>query len=125
MIFKPRQNTLPLTKQIFIEFLYKVPSSEFILISTLRGKPMLILLRLRFLNLSGYFGKLNTISICPQNLFLHYIMRFSIHILLTAISFGPLLMSPASHKSTYYRKEHSGQSLRLTTSLQLNLFLQI
>ena len=24
MIFRPRQNTLPLTKQIFIEFLYKV-----------------------------------------------------------------------------------------------------
>jgi len=43
------------------------------LISTLRGKPMLILLRLRFLNLSGYFIKLNTI--CPQNVFLHYIMR--------------------------------------------------
>ena len=41
---------------------------------------MLMLLRLRFLNLSGYFIKLNTI--CPQNLFLHYIMRLFIHILL-------------------------------------------
>ena len=27
MTFIPRQNTLPLTKQIFIEFLYKVPRS--------------------------------------------------------------------------------------------------
>ena len=42
-------------------------SSEFMLISTLRGKLMLILLRLRFLNLPGYFIKLNTI--CTQNLF--------------------------------------------------------
>ena len=35
---------------------------------------------LRFLNLSGYFIKPSTI--CPQNLFLHYIMRLFIHILL-------------------------------------------
>ena len=93
------------------------------MISTLCEKPMLMLLRLRFLNLSGYFIKLNTI--CPQNLFLHYIMRLFIHILLTVISFGPLLMSPTSHESSYYRKEESGPSLRRITSLQLNLFLQI
>ena len=53
------------------------------LISTLRGKLMSILLRLRFLSLSGYFIKLNTI--CPQNLSLHYTMRLFIHILLNAI----------------------------------------
>ena len=53
------------------------------LISTLRGKLMSILFPLRFLNLSGYFIKLNTI--CPQNLFLHYTMPLFIHILLTAI----------------------------------------
>ena len=75
------------------------------MISTLRGKPMLILLRLRFLNPSGYFIKLNTI--CPQNVFLHYIMRLFIHILLTAISFGPLLMSPTSHESTYYPQKRT------------------
>ena len=40
--------------------------SKFILISTLSGKLMSILLRLRFLNLSGYFIKWNTIF--PQNL---------------------------------------------------------
>ena len=80
---------------------------------------MLILLRLRFLNLSGYFIKLNTN--CPQNLFLHYIIRLFIHILLTAISFGPLLMSPTSHESSYYRKEQSWRSLRLTTPLFANL----
>ena len=90
MIFRPRQKTLPITRQvlIIIEIMYLnkyiiLSSSEFILISTLRGKLMLILLRLRFLNLSGYFIKLNTI--CPQNLFLHYTMRLFIHILLTAI----------------------------------------
>ena len=49
----------------------------------LRGKLMSILLRLRFLNLSGYFIKRNTI--CPQNLFLRYTMLLFIHILLTAI----------------------------------------
>ena len=53
------------------------------LISTLRGKLMSILLRLRFLSLSGYFIKLNTI--CHQNLSLHYTMRLFIHILLNAI----------------------------------------
>ena len=53
------------------------------LISTLRGKLMSILLRLRFLNLSGYFIKLNTIF--PQNLSLHYTMRLFILILLNAI----------------------------------------
>ena len=53
------------------------------LINTLRGKLMSILFPLRFLNLSGYFIKLNTI--CPQNLFLHYTTRLFIHILLTAI----------------------------------------
>ena len=41
---------------------------------------MLLLLRLRFRNLSGYFIQLNTI--CPQNLFLHYTMPLFIHILL-------------------------------------------
>ena len=88
MIFRPRQKTLPITRQvlIIIEIMYLnkyiiLISSEFILISTLRGKLMLILLRLRFVNLSGYFIKLNTI--CPQNLFLHYTMF--IFILLTAI----------------------------------------
>ena len=90
MIFRPRQKTLPITRQvlIIIEIMYLnkyiiLSSSEFILISTLRGKLMLILLRLRFLNLSGYFIKLNTI--CTQNLFLHYTMRLFIHILPTAI----------------------------------------
>ena len=53
------------------------------LISILRGKLMSILLRLRFLNLSGYFIKLNTIF--PQSLSLHYTMRLFIHILLNAI----------------------------------------
>ena len=74
MIFRPRQKTLPITRQvlIIIEIMYLnkyiiLISSEFILISTLRGKLMLILLRLRFLNLPGYFIKLNTI--CTQNLF--------------------------------------------------------
>ena len=65
-ISRPRQKTLPFTRQIIIEnnVLNKyiiLSSSEFILISTLRGKLMLILLPLRFRNLSGYFIKLNTI----------------------------------------------------------------
>ena len=65
-----------------VELYHKIilSSSEFMLISTLRGKVMLILLRLRFLNLSGHFIKLNTI--CPQNLFLYYTMRLFIHVLL-------------------------------------------
>ena len=66
---------------------------------------MLIFLRLRFLNLSGYFIKLNTI--CPQNLFLHYTMRLFIHILPSAIKFGPLLMSSTRSEFIYYRKEQS------------------
>ena len=88
MIFRPRQKTLSITKQIIKENnalgqVDNIKSSEFILISTLRGKLMLIFLRLRFLNLSGYFIKLN--ATCPQNLFLHYTMRLFIHILPTAI----------------------------------------
>ena len=90
MLFRPRQKTLPITRQIIIEnnVLEQVDNIkflEFILISTLHtvhGKLILILLQLRFLNLSGYFIKLNTIG--PQNLFLHYTMHLFIHILLTA-----------------------------------------
>ena len=50
------------------------------MISSLRGKLMLLLLRLRFRNLSGYFIQLNTIFL--QNLFLHYTMPLFIHMLL-------------------------------------------
>ena len=58
-------------------------SSESILNSTLREILVLILLQLRFLNLSGYFTKATTIY--PQYLILHYIMHLFTHILPTAI----------------------------------------
>ena len=72
MIFRPRQKTLPVTRQIIIEnnVLEQVDNTKFLGVyidQHLTWKTHVNLLRLRFLNLSGYFIKLNTI--CPQNLF--------------------------------------------------------
>ena len=91
MIFRPRQKTLPITRQIIIEnnVLEQVDNTKFFAVyidqhlTWKTHNDMLSLLRLRFLNLSGYFIKLNTIY--PQNLFLHYTMPLFIHSLLTAI----------------------------------------
>ena len=91
MIFRPRQKTLPITRQVIIKnnVLEQVDNTKFFAVyidqhlTWKTHNDMLILLRLRFLSLSGYFVKLNTI--CPQNLFLHYTMPLFIHILLTAI----------------------------------------
>ena len=88
MIFRPKQKTLPITTQIIIEnnALEQVDNFKFLGVyidQHLTWKLMLIFLRLRFLNLSGYFIKLN--AICPQNLVLHYTMGLFIHILPTAI----------------------------------------
>ena len=54
-------------------------SLEFRLINNLHEKRMLILFRLTFLNLRGFFIKLN--ANCPQNPFLHTVMGLIIHIL--------------------------------------------
>ena len=126
MIFRPRQQTSPINWQIENNVLEQVDNTKFLGVyidQHLTRKTHVNLLWLRFLKLSSYFIKLNTI--CPQNLFLHYSMPLFIHILLTTIWFGPLLTSPTCNEFTYYGKEQSGRSLRLTTRLQVNLFLQI
>ena len=73
IIFRPRQKTLPIIRQIILEsnVLEQVDNTKFLGVyidQHLEWKPHVnFILRLRFLNLSGYFTKLNTI--CPQNLF--------------------------------------------------------
>ena len=89
MIFRPRQKTLPNTRQIILEnnVLEQVAKTKFLGVyidQHLEWKTHCdSLLRLKFLNLSDYFIKPNTT--CPQILFLHYTMHLFIPILLTAI----------------------------------------
>ena len=71
-VFRPRQKTLPITRQIILEnyVLEQVDNTKFLGVyidQHLEWKTHVNILQLRFLNLSGYFIKLNTI--CPQNLF--------------------------------------------------------
>ena len=79
------------------------------MISTLRGKLMLILLRLRFRNLSGYFIKLNTI--CPQNLFLHNTLPFFIHILLQFNLGLYLCHQPATYLYNYLLQKRTVRAI--------------
>ena len=86
MIFRPRQQTSPINWQIENNVLEQVDNTKFLGVyidQHLTRKTHVNLLWLRFLKLSSYFIKLNTI--CPQNLFLHYSMPLFIHILLTTI----------------------------------------
>ena len=72
VIFRPRQKPVPIARQIILEnnVLEQVDNTKFLRVyidQHLEWKTPVNLLWLRFLNLSGYFIKLNTI--CPQNLF--------------------------------------------------------
>ena len=92
MIFRPRQKTLPITRQIILEnyVLEQVDNTKF---------------------LGVYIDQ-------------HLEWKTHVNIIAAKISITFLLMSPTYNEFTYYRKEQSGRSLKLTTRLQVDLFLQ-
>ena len=90
MIFRPRQKTLPITRQILIEnnVLEEVDNTKFLGVyidQHLTWKTHVNFIAAKISESVGLFYKA-TNTICPQNLFLrHYTLRVFIHILLTAI----------------------------------------
>ena len=88
MIFRPRQKTLPINRQIIIEnnVLEQVDNPKFLEVyidQHLTWKTHVNFIAATISKSVRLLYKVNTI--CPQNLFLHYTMPLFIHILLTAI----------------------------------------
>ena len=88
MIFRLNQKTLPITRQIIIEnnVLEQVDNTKFLRVYTdqhLTWKTHVNVIVAKISKSVRLLYKAN--AICPQNLFLHYIICLFIHILLTAI----------------------------------------
>ena len=126
MIFRPRQKTLPITRQIILEnnVLEQVDNTKFLGVyidQHLEWKTHVNFIAAKISKSVGLLYKAKYYLPSKCLLTLHYAL---IYPYLTYCNFI-WASSNVTNQPRIYRKEQPGRSLRLTTSLQLNLFLQM
>ena len=128
MIFRPRQKTLPITRQIIIEnnVLEQVDNIKFLGVyidQHLTWKTHVNFFAAKISKSVGLLYKAKCYLPSKSLRTLYYALIYPY--LTYCNSIWASIMSPTCNEFTYYRKEQSGRSLRLTTRLQVNLFLPI
>ena len=126
MIFRPRQKTLPITRQIIIEnnVLEQVDHTKFLGVyidQHLTWRSHVNFIAPMISKSVGLLYKAKYYLPSKSLLTLYYALVYQY------LTYCNLIWASTyvTNEFTYYRKEQSGRSLRLTTRLQVNLFLQI
>ena len=130
MIFRPRQKTLPITRQIILEnnVLEQVAKTKFLGVyidQHLEWKTHVNFIVAKISKSVGLLYKAKYYLPSNSLLTLYYALIYPYLTYCNLIWAPTYCMSPTFNEFTYYRKEQSGRSLKLTTRLQVNLSLQI
>ena len=119
VIFRPRQKTLPITRQIILEnnVLEQVENTKFLWKTHVNFIAAKISKSVGLLYKAKYYLPSKSLQTIYYALIYPYFTYCNLIWASTYVT--------TYNEFTYFRKEQSGRSLKLTTRLQVNLFLQI